>query len=364
MNRNKISGFFAFLVIVVGCALPVSAQQTAKAPSEDNTQMIKVQAGQKQKFRGVIVKRDIDNFIVRDEHGIEVNVALNNNTKVEEKKSNPFRRPRNYATTELMRGLSVEVEGKGDANGALNAEKVKFTDEALVVAKTVETRVTPVEGRVTDAETRLSEAEQNSQRLSGQIEELQQISNAARGGARAAQETADLALASVNRTNERITTLVSSLDEYEAKKGATVNFLVNSAKLQPEAMATLDEIANQAKTERGFIIEVMGFASADGKADLNRKLSQDRADAVVRYLAENHMIPLRRIITPFGYGAAQPVADNTTREGREQNRRVEVKILVNRGLTSPAPPPATKSVATSSASEPVAETTTATAGKP
>jgi len=62
-------------------------------------------------------------------------------------------------------------------------------------------------------------------------------------------------------------------------------------------------------------------------------LSQKRADAVVRYMQENHDIPLRRMITPFGYGPAKAVADNTTREGREQNRRVEVKILVSKGLT-------------------------------
>ncbi len=316
-------------------AFPVLAQSTGN--QEGGPQILRVPAGQKQKIKGVIVKRDVDNFVLRDERGMELTINLTNSTKVEEKKSNPFRRPRNYATTELMRGLSVEIEGRGDSSGSLIAETVKFTDAALVVARTVETRVTPVEGRVTTAEGRLSEAEQNAQRLSGQLEELQQISNAARGGAKAAQEAADAALAGVSQTKESITNLVSSLDEYEAKKGAVVNFKVNSAKLLPEAMATLDEIANQAKTERGFIIEVMGFASADGKADLNRKLSQQRADSVVRYLAENHMIPLRRIITPFGYGAAQPIADNSTRDGREQNRRVEVKILVNRGLTGSTP---------------------------
>ncbi|MEP7270412.1 MAG: OmpA family protein [Acidobacteriota bacterium] len=328
MKINKINRLFALFVIAAAIALPVLAQ---------DTQVSRVPAGQRQKIQGVIVKRDVDNFVLRDERGMETTINLTNSTKVEEKKNNPFRRPRNYATTELMRGLSVEIEGRGDSSGSLVAEKVRFTDAALVVAKTVETRVTPVEGRVTSAEGRLSEAEQNAQRLSGQLEELQQISNSARGGARAAQEAADAALAGVQQTNERISTLVSSLDEYEAKKGVVVNFKVNSAKLLPEAIAVLDEIANQAKTEKGFIIEVMGFASADGKADLNRKLSQQRADSVVRYLAETHMIPLRRIITPFGYGAAQPVADNATRDGREQNRRVEVKILVNRGLTTPNP---------------------------
>ena len=67
---------------------------------------------------------------------------------------------------------------------------------------------------------------------------------------------------------------------------------------------------------------------------MNDRLSERRADAVMRYLAQ-HEIPLRRIVLPFGYGEAMPVADNTTREGRKQNRRVEVKLMVNRGLTSP-----------------------------
>ena len=67
------------------------------------------------------------------------------------------------------------------------------------------------------------------------------------------------------------------------------------------------------------------------------QLSQRRADAVIRYLVENHNIPLRRIVTPYGYGEMNPVAENETREGRAQNRRVEIKLLVNKGLTAPTP---------------------------
>ena len=334
MKMSKVICLLAFSVLVLALAVPALAQEPGKSQPKE---VFRVPAGQRQKIKGVILKRDVDNFIVRDERGMDVTVNLTNSTRVEEKKSNPFRRPRNYATTELLRGLSVEVEGRGDSNGSLTADRVKFTEDSLYVAKTVETRVTPVEGRVTDAEGRLSSAEQNAQRLSGQIEELSAISNAARGGAKAAQETADAAMQGVHATNERITNLVSSLDEYEAKKGIVVNFKVGSWVLSDDAKATLDEIATQAKNEHGFVIEVTGFASSDGKLDMNRRLSQQRADAVVRYLAENHMIPLRRIITPFGYGVSQPIADNSTRDGRQQNRRVEVKILVNRGLTGPSP---------------------------
>jgi outer membrane protein OmpA-like peptidoglycan-associated protein len=322
--------------LIIGLSVPMLGQD-ANGQTE-TSRLVKLPAGFKQKIKGVIISRDADNFIMRDLTGGDIQVNLTNITKVEEKKNNPFRRSKNYGTTQLLRGLTVEVEGRADTNGALIAEKIKMTEDALIVARTVETRVTPVEGRVGDAENRISQAEVNAQRLSGQLEELQAISNAARGGAKAAQESADMALAGVEATNMRLDSLVNSLDEYEPKRGITVNFKVRSTVLSEEAKAALAELATQAKAERAYVIEVTGYASADGSENLNRRLSQQRADAVVRYLAEFHMIPLRRIITPFGYGESQPVADNTTRDGREQNRRVEVKILVNKGLVAPPAP--------------------------
>jgi OmpA-OmpF porin, OOP family len=134
-------------------------------------------------------------------------------------------------------------------------------------------------------------------------------------------------------TNERI----SALDDYVAQQTVSINFAVGSAVLTPASKTTLDQIAQQALKARGYVLEVRGFASAEGSEEKNRMLSQRRADAVVRYLAYTHNIPLRRIVTPFGYGEQQAVADNATREGRQQNRRVEVSVLVNRGLMQTAP---------------------------
>ena len=83
---------------------------------------------------------------------------------------------------------------------------------------------------------------------------------------------------------------------------------------------------------KGYVIEITGFASAEGGTAKNKALSQKRAQAVIDYLVETHNIPLRRIGQSYGFGELQAVADNTTREGREQNRRVEVKLMVSRGL--------------------------------
>jgi OmpA-OmpF porin, OOP family len=178
---------------------------------------------------------------------------------------------------------------------------------------------------------KLSQTEANAQRLSCQLEALRAVSDAARRGAKAAQATADAAVAGVKATNERI----SALDDYTPHTTA-VNFNNGSAALSAESKAILDDIAAKALNTKGYVLEVLGFADSRESFQLNRALSRRRADAVIRYLVENHNISLRRIITPHGYGELNAVADNDSREGRAQNRRVEIKLLVNKGLTSPA----------------------------
>jgi outer membrane protein OmpA-like peptidoglycan-associated protein len=333
MTVNRIRNFFylcALLVLMLSLAPAAFAQGAGASAASNNS--TSVATGQKMKVKGVVTSRDVDTFTVQDLTGSAVTVLLTDRTSVKAK-GGFFGGGANYGVTNILRGLNLEVEGRGDSTGRLVAEKVRFNESDLRVARTVESRVDPVETRVGSAEGRINQVEQNSQRLSGQIDELAAVSNAANGGAKAAQQTADAALVGVNATNERI----SALDDYVPQTTSSIIFRRRSAVLSRDAKAQLDEVAGQALAAKGYVLEVSGFASAEGGKEQNRRLSQQRADVVIRYLVENHQVPLRRIITPFGYGESQPVADNTTRAGRAENRRVEVKILVNRGLTQGAP---------------------------
>ena len=327
---------FRSIALAFGLALALSplafGQTSTQSAPTDASRARSVASGEKMKIKGVVVKRDADTFTVRDLTGNDTIVRLTDRTSV--KSSGGFLRSgTNYGSTNILRGLNLEVEGRGGSSGELVADRVRFSETDLRTARTVETRANPLEERASAAEGRLSEVEQNAQKLSGQLDELAAVSNAARGGAKAAQDTADSAVAGVNATNERI----SALDDYTPQETAAVNFRTGSAVLLPDAKAKLDEIATKALNAKAYVVEVTGHADATGNANFNRQLSQRRADAVIRYLVEQHKIPLRRIITPYGFGATEPIADNKTREGRLQNRRVEVKILVNKGLTQPAP---------------------------
>jgi len=278
-------------------------------------------AGQKYKIKGVVVSKDDENtFIVRDSTGVDTKVVIAPESSIKTK-GGLFGGGDKVASSQIVRGLYMEVEGRGDTAGSLAATKIRFDKDDFRVAQSIDSRVTP-------AEQRLTAQEQNAQRIAGQIDELMAISNAARGGAKAAQETADAAVAGVNATNQRIT----ALDDYVVQTTETVNFKVNSAVLSPEAKAKLDQIAAAAMSLKGYVIEVTGFASADGSSAKNKELSRRRAQAVIDYLVETHNIPLRRIGQSYGFGELQAIADNNTREGREQNRRVEIKVLVSRGL--------------------------------
>ena len=202
--------------------------------------------------------------------------------------------------------------------------------------------------RVTPLEQRTGELEETSRRSSQDLGRLSTDITDVKGRADRAQSQADTALGRANEANTRVngaeqsvTDLRTNLDNYSLQNTASVRFKFDSYQLTPEAREALDQLSSQIKDQTNFILEIEGFADSVGKDAYNNQLTQKRADAVRRYLAEQHNIPLFRMHL-LGFGEMRPVADNHTREGRSENRRVEIRLLT-RNLGGSTPAPQTKS---------------------
>ena len=190
-----------------------------------------------------------------------------------------------------------------------------------------------VNERMTPLEQRAGSLEETSRRNTQDIGQLGTDVNDVRGRADRAQTQADTALSRANEANTRATTtdesvndLRNNVDKYSVQNTASVNFKFDSYQLTPEAITALDQLAAQIKDRENFILEIEGFADSTGSDQYNNQLTQKRANAVQRYLAEQHSIPLFRMRI-LGFGEVRPVADNNTRAGRAQNRRVEIRLL-------------------------------------
>jgi OmpA-OmpF porin, OOP family len=300
---------FAVMPLALG-QVTNNQQSSTQTSQAQNTSLRSVPAGSKMKFRGVVITRDADVFTIRDRSRSDYQVVITDNTSI--KTHGGFLRSgKKYPVTDILRGLIVEVEGKGDNQGQLVADKIRFNESDMRAALTTDTRVGPVEA--------------NMERVAGQMDELYAVAAEAR--------------AEVKAVNER----VSSLDDYDVQETVAVNFRVNSAVLSPEAKSQLDALAAKTTGAKAFMIEVAGHTDSTGSDAKNFRLSQQRAEAVVQYLAVQHKIPLRRFVTPMGYGKTESVADNTTPAGRSQNRRVEVKMIINRGMNQTGTPASSSS---------------------
>jgi len=123
-----------------------------------------------------------------------------------------------------------------------------------------------------------------------------------------------------------------ALTDFDVKAQATVKFGVGSSKISAGDEEQLKTLAETAKGLTGYIIEVMGYADSTGDAAMNTRLSEQRAKAVVTFLLQQGGVPVRHIVAPGAMGEYGSAATNETKEGRAENRRVEIKVLVNKGL--------------------------------
>lgn len=137
----------------------------------------------------------------------------------------------------------------------------------------------------------------------------------------------------IDMVERRLENRIADLDSYVVGDRTTVTFEFDSSTLTKEAISKLDDIAGQiAQTPTGHLIELQGFTDNVGAEPYNLALSGRRAESVLRYLVSKD-VPLHRI-SIVGLGKTNPVADNKTPQGRELNRRVEVRVLRLPGAVS------------------------------
>lgn len=344
MRRNNGNFHFVALSLILTLASVTFAQENSTGePGPLNTaaHIRSVPDGQKLKVKGIVIRTNADSFTLREPDGTETVVTITDTTKVKAAKKDWFRRYKTADASYIIRGLRLEAEGRGNHAGQLVAAKIQFNKQDFRTAQALEARVEPVESLATSTrvlaesnQQRIAVAEQNGERLSGQVAELSAVAAAANDAAKGAQASADRAQAEADSASSRI----NSMDDYQLLETFTVHFRPGSAVLSPAAKAQLDAAATMVQNDnlKGWVIEITGYADSTGNMARNHSLSGRRAEAVINYLVTTYNLPLRRLVQPFGYGSLNPVADNATGQGRALNRRVEIKVLVNKGLSSQA----------------------------
>jgi len=294
-------------------------------------------AGQSTKVQGVILSRDGNSIKLRIDDDSIGTVDLSELTKIELKSGVIFRHTSKMDLGALVPGLHIEAQGKGNNQGDLIADKVTFDPNSMRASRQIDARVSPVEARTGALEGRAGSLEGRATQLEGRAGQLETKEGALEDQERQTQGLVGQVKSTADQANQGVTDVnrrVSDLDNYEVKDSATVYFAVNRDVLTEDGKRDLAELAKKAQAEKGYVIEVAGFADSTGKLSFNQVLSARRADAVVRFLEQDGDIPIHRILPMAGMGISHEAADNKTREGRKMNRRVEVKILVNQGVVA------------------------------
>jgi len=284
--------------------------------------------GEKTKVNGVITGRTGETLTVNSD-GTSVVVVLNDDTKVQQPKGLGLRKKQMSATV-LIPGLKVSVDGVGDAQTRVVAKSINFSSDDLEMAEAIQAGLTPTKHAVA-ANAQGIAANKQATETNAQGIAANQVQTAANQQQIANnQEQIDANQQEIQATTKRF----SELSEYDTKGDAVVNFAVGSSVISASDKAALKQLAQGAVGLTGYLIQVKGFADSSGNAAMNQKLSMDRAQEVIAYLIQDCQVPVRHVIAPGAMGTVDPAASNETASGRAENRRVEVKVLVNKGLSA------------------------------
>jgi outer membrane protein OmpA-like peptidoglycan-associated protein len=323
-NSAQMLCFTVCLVLLgnLGYASPTNAGQI----TEDKKSAVK----------GTIKSRSGELINVKDSKtGTVVVVSLSESTKIIRKKGAFKFRGSAMDVTAMVPGLGIEAEGVGNAKGQLAASKVTFSPDDFAIEVAEEQQIMANKAAAANAQSTANQGQAEAQGAQTSANNAQSSANQAQTSANQAQTSANQAgalgvmdAAAIGTVNKR----VSDLGDYNIVAEAGIYYGSDKSALDDAAKADLSKLADVALSTDGYLIEIAGYASSTGTKEQNLKLSDARAAAVTHYLLEVKNVPMRRIVVPAGYGAMHPASTNTDAQGRAENRRVDVKVLVNKGL--------------------------------
>ena len=273
--------------------------------------------GEKIKVKGLITARTGDTIVLKTTDGTSMTVTLDDDTKVQQPKGLGVRKKQMSAAV-LMPGLKVSIDGTSQDATHILAKSITFDGDDLQTAQMIQAGLDPTEQKVAANQKNIEANKQGVEANKQGVEANQQniASNKATIDANAAE------------TSKRF----SELSEYDTKDQLDVHFDSGSTKISAADQEALKKLSHSAVNLTGYLIQVKGFADSSGNQAMNQKLSMDRAQNVIAFLLQNCNVPVRHIVAPGAMGEAAPAASNETKAGRAENRRVEVKVLLNKGL--------------------------------
>lgn len=231
------------------------------------------------------------------------------------------------ATKKYVAQTVAPVETRVGGTESKNAEQDKTLAEHKKDIDDIGTDLSRTKERVTDADSKATAAGQAAQQANQAAQQANQSANNAQQSANNAQQSADGTRSFAEQGLNRVDRTMAAMNKWNLSTSVTVLFPVGQSTLSKEGKTQLDDFAQNIVGYDRYQIEVQGFTDKTGPASVNEALSEARANAVARYLTNEHKIPVRSV-SMLGSGYALPVGDDKTREGRKQNRRVEIRLYV------------------------------------
>jgi len=282
-------------------------------------------SAQTMKVQGLIKGRNGDTMILQTSDSPKLVVLLTDSTQVGQVQGVLKARRKQMSMAALIPGLAVQVEGMYNADNQLVATKVSFKGDDLEQAQSIQAGL-----HETQAQTQKNqqELEQQNAALKAQNEALQQQQTQLTEQQKKLAENKAAIDAAVARFGQ--------LDDYYIMDEVTVLFGNGKVTVDPQYIPQLTALAQKAQSVNGYMVQVKGYASSVGSVALNQKLSEDRANNVTTILLQQGHIPLTRMLAPGAMGESRQVGNDNTAEGQAQNRRVVVRVLVNKGIAGAA----------------------------